>query len=73
MEAVLLIVAALIIVLVLMQSGESDGFSGAFTGTNDLSLFAVAKDRGPEKVMVITTYLLAIAFFALVIYITIFA
>ncbi len=62
----LLIVSALLILLSLLQSGKSDGL-GAFTGSNDLGLFANVKERGPEKVLSHATLILGIIFFILVI------
>ena len=41
--------SGVIIILTLLQSGKSDGLSAAFTGSGDLNLFAVQKERGPEK------------------------
>ena len=48
MEIILLIVAILLILISLLQSGKSDGLS-AFTGSGDLGLFQNVKERGPEK------------------------
>lgn len=59
--------SGLMIILVLLQSGKSDGLSAAFTGSGDLNLFAVQKERGPEKVLSYTTLICGIIFFALVI------
>lgn len=66
MRVILLIVAILLILISLLQSGKSDGLS-AFTGSGDLGLFQNVKERGPEKVMSIVTMALGIIFFALVI------
>lgn len=63
----LMIDAGLIIILVLLQSGKSDGLSAAFTGSGDLNLFAVQKERGPEKIISRMTLACGIIFFALVI------
>jgi len=70
LRAVLLIIAILLILISLLQSGKSDGLS-AFTGSSDLGLFANAKQRGPEKVISRVTMILGIVFFALVIIIRI--
>jgi len=70
MKVLLLIVAVLLILVSLLQSGKSDGLS-ALTGSSDLGLFQNLKERGPEKVMSIMTMLLGIIFFALVIVIRI--
>lgn len=62
----LMIVSGIIIILTLLQSGKSDGLSAAFTGSGDLNLFAVQKERGPEKVISRMTLVFGIVFFALV-------
>ena len=51
LNVILMILSGIIIILVLLQSGKSDGLSAAFTGSGDLNLFAVQKERGPEKVI----------------------
>lgn len=63
----LMILSGVIIVLTLLQGGKSDGLSAAFTGSGDLNLFAVTKERGPEKVISRLTLICGIAFFAIVI------
>ena len=67
LDAILIIVSALLIVLSLLQSGKTDGMSGAFTGNGGLNLFANVKERGSEKVIYNLTLVLGIVFFALVI------
>ena len=67
LDAILIIVSALLIVLSLLQSGKTDGMSGAFTGNGGLNLVANVKERGSEKVMDNLTLVLGIVFFALVI------
>lgn len=67
LDILLMIVSATIIILSLLQSGKSDGISGAFTGGEGLNLFANVKERGPEKVMANVTLVMGILFFALVI------
>ena len=62
-----MIVSALMIILSLLQSGKTDGMSGAFTGNGGLNLFANVKERGSEKVISNLTLVLGIIFFALVI------
>ncbi len=71
LDAILMIVSAALIVLSLLQSGKSDGISGAFTGNGGLNLFANVKERGSEKVISNLTLVLGIVFFALVILIRI--
>ena len=51
LNVVLMTLSGVIIILTLLQSGKSDGLSAAFTGSGDLNLFAVQKERGPEKVI----------------------
>lgn len=67
LDAFLMIVSALMIILSLLQSGKTDGMSGAFTGNGGLNLFANVKERGSEKVISNFTLVLGIIFFALVI------
>ena len=67
LDAILIIVSTLLIVLSLLQSGKTDGMSGAFTGNGGLNLFANVKERGSEKVISNLTLVLGIVFFALVI------
>ena len=68
----LMIVSGIIIILTLLQSGKSDGLSAAFTGSGDLTLFAVQKERGPEKVISRMTLIFGIIFFGLVLALQIF-
>lgn len=70
MKVLLLIVAVLLILISLLQSGKSDGLS-AFTGSGDLGLFQNIKERGPEKVISRITMVLGIIFFIIVIVIRI--
>lgn len=67
LEIILMIVAVFLIILSLLQSGKSDGISGAFTGGEGLNLFANVKERGPEKVLSNLTMVTGILFFVLVI------
>ena len=67
LSALLMIVSAILIVLVLLQSGKSDGISGAFTGTGGLNLFANVKELGSEKVITNLTMVFGVIFFALLI------
>ncbi len=66
-----MIISVLIIILSLLQSGKSDGASGAITGGN-LNVFADTKERGPEVVISRITMVLAILFFTLAIIIHFF-
>lgn len=67
LNVILMCLSAVIIILVLLQSGKSDGLSAAFTGSGDLNLFAVTKERGPEKIISRMTLACGILFFILVI------
>ncbi len=67
LDILLMIVSAGLIVLTLLQSGKSDGISGAFTGNGGLNLFANVKERGSEKVIANLTLVMGILFFVLVI------
>ncbi len=67
LNALLMIVSAMLIILTLLQGGKSDGISGAFTGNGGLNLFANTKERGSEKVISNITLILGIVFFVLVI------
>lgn len=67
LNIVCMVLAGLIIILTLLQSGKSDGLSAAFTGSGDLNLFAVQKERGPEKAISRMTLICGIMFFAVII------
>lgn len=66
LNIVFMIISVLIIILALLQSGKSDGASGAITGGN-LNVFADTKERGPEVIISRITMVLAILFFTLAI------
>lgn len=71
-DILIMIVAVLIIILSLLQSGKSDGISSAFSGgTGGLNLFSNVKERGPEKAIAQATMVLGCLFFILVILIRI--
>ncbi|MEG0077648.1 preprotein translocase subunit SecG [Anaerorhabdus sp.] len=67
LDILLMVVSAALIILSLLQSGKSDGISGAFTGSGGLNLFANTKERGSEKIISNLTLGIGILFFALVI------
>ncbi|WP_416325220.1 preprotein translocase subunit SecG [[Eubacterium] hominis] len=71
LDILLMVAAVVLIILSLLQSGKSDGLSGAFTGGEGLNLFANVKERGAEKVMSNVTLVTGIIFFALVLIIRI--
>lgn len=66
-EILLMLIAVVLIILSLLQSGKSDGLGSAFGAGEGLNLFANVKERGAEKVLSNLTLLMGIAFFALVI------
>ena len=72
LDIVLMVVSVILILLSLLQSGKSDGISGAFTGSGGLNLFANVKERGPEKIISNATLVIEIVFFMLVIVIRVF-
>ena len=57
----------MMILLSLLQSGKSEGFTGAFSGSSGLDLFSNAKERGAEKVLSNLTMITGVLFFILVI------
>lgn len=67
LDILLMVVSVILILLSLLQSGKSDGISGAFTGSGGLNLFANVKERGPEKIVSNATLVVGILFFVLVI------
>ena len=66
LNVIFMIVSVLLIVLSLLQSGKSDGASGAITGGN-LNVFVDNKERGPEVIISRVTLVLGIMFFLLAI------
>ena len=73
LDILLMVVSVILILLSLLQSGKSDGISGAFTGSGGLNLFANVKERGPEKIISHATLVVGIVFFVLVIVIRVLA
>ena len=67
LDILLMVVSVILILLSLLQSGKSDGISGAFTGSGGLNLFANVKERRPEKIISNATLVVGILFFVLVI------
>ena len=66
LDILLMVVSVILILLSLLQSGKSDGISGAFTGSGGLNLFANVTERGPEKIISNATLVVGILFFVLV-------
>ncbi|VEU74900.1 preprotein translocase subunit SecG [Mycoplasmopsis citelli] len=48
---VLIIISFFIIIISLLMSPDSNGFSGALVGSGDLDLFKVSKERGVKKIL----------------------
>ena len=71
LEILLMIASVILIILSLLQSGQSDGLGSAFGGSDGLNLFANVKERGSEKIISNVTMVTGIIFFALVIIIRI--
>lgn len=66
LQVVLVIVAIMLIILCLLQSGKSDGIINALSGQSS-NLFSQTKERGIELVLTRVTVGLAIAFFIIAI------
>ena len=64
LNVIFLIISVLLIVVSLLQSGKSDGASGAITGGN-LNVFVDNKERGPDVILSRITLVLGILFFLL--------
>ena len=62
-EIVLLVLSFIMIGIVLLQSGKSQGASSAIMGGNKMNIFTRTKERGAAKIMTIITAVLAVAFF----------
>lgn len=58
----LLIVSGIMVILILMQGGRTEGLSSAITGSDKLSLFATTKSRGTDKFFDRATFVLALLF-----------
>jgi preprotein translocase subunit SecG len=65
-DILFLIVAILMLVLTMMQSGKSEGASGSIMGGNRSGYIRV-KERGPERILSIITLWLGVVFFVLAI------
>ena len=62
-EIALLVLSFIMIGIVLLQSGKSQGASSAVMGGNKMNIFTRTKERGSDKIMTIITAILAVAFF----------
>lgn len=61
-----LVVAAILTILVLMQGGRADGLTSVITGSKSLSLFSTTKSRGTDKLFDRGTLVMAVLFLGLV-------
>jgi preprotein translocase subunit SecG len=59
-----MIVSAVCIILTTIQAGKTDAAS-SFTGSKNLALFANSKERGSDRIMMISTYVAVAAFLIL--------
>ena len=57
---VLFAVAIIVITISLIMSPDSNSFSGALVGSNDLDLFKVNKERGSKKALKWTMFILGL-------------
>ncbi|UWD34274.1 preprotein translocase subunit SecG [Mesomycoplasma molare] len=48
---ILIIISLGIMIVSLLMSPDSNGFSGALVGSSDLDLFKVSKERGFKKIL----------------------
>ncbi|WGI36715.1 preprotein translocase subunit SecG [Mesomycoplasma lagogenitalium] len=51
LTVILVLVSLIILVVSLLMSPDSNGFSGALVGSSDLDLFKVSKERGFKKIL----------------------
>ncbi|QSF13439.1 preprotein translocase subunit SecG [Mycoplasma sp. Mirounga ES2805-ORL] len=69
---ILVIISFIIIVVSLMMSPDSNGFSGALVGSGDLELFKYSKERGMKKFLKYSMLSLGIILIVLTIVLRIF-
>ncbi len=62
-QIALLVLSFIVIIIVLLQSGKSQGASSAVMGGNKMNIFTRTKERGADKIMTIITAILVVAFF----------
>ncbi len=63
-EGFLIAISLIIIFVVLLQSGKTEGASAAIMGGNKMNIFTRTKERGVDKIMTIITAVLVTAYFA---------
>ena len=71
LDVIFMIVAAVMVVLCLLQGGKSDGASGAIMG-GGLHVFKDVKERGPEVIISRITMFAGILFFTLAILVNLY-
>ena len=71
LDIIFMIVAAVMVVLCLLQGGKSDGASGAIMG-GGLHVFKDVKERGPEVIMSRVTMFIGVLFFTLAILVNLY-
>jgi preprotein translocase subunit SecG len=71
LDIIFMIVAAVMVVLCLLQGGKSDGASGAIMG-GGLHVFKDVKERGPEVIISRITMFAGIIFFTLAILVNLY-
>ena len=62
-EGFLIGISILVIIIVLLQSGKTEGASAAIMGGNKMNIFTRTKERGVDKIMTIITAVLVAAYF----------
>ncbi|GAA8718009.1 preprotein translocase, SecG subunit [Chlamydia abortus] len=67
LTTILIIISFCILFLSLLLAPDSNSFSGALVGSNDLDLFKVSKERGIKKIIKWSMYALGILLFVLAI------
>ena len=71
LDVIFMIVAAVMVVLCLLQGGKSDGASGAIMG-GGLHVFKDVKERGPEVIISRITMFAGVLFFTLAILVNLY-
>ncbi|BBU47709.1 preprotein translocase subunit SecG [Mycoplasmopsis felis] len=70
---VFLIIASILLIFVsFLMSPDSNGFSGALVGSNDLDLFKVSKERGFKKFLKYAMVVLGFILLIIVVLIRVF-
>lgn len=62
-QIALLVLSFILIIVILLQSGKSQGASSAVMGGSKMNIFTRTKERGADKIMTIITAVLCVAFF----------